>query len=389
MMKFLRIATLLMSAMLLVLAGCKTDGNEKNTATESANETVGAWVTYSEIDGMVNSPQGFSMEFTLAVENMRALGINTVYFHTVAFCDAVYLSEIYPQRHPQEGDILATAVDICKAAGIELHAWINPYRVQSSSADPETLPEGFVKVWLSDDNAENDGNVCFTDNGIYLNPASSEVRGTVISAVREMVANYNVSGIHFDDYFYPVTSAEFDESYYRKYESGAENPLTLEEWRRTNVNTLLLGCYGAVKAHNKNLKFGVSPAADLDRCYNTLYADIEGWMGGGYIDYIIPQIYFGFQYPAERFQFENLLVKWMDLTQNNGVDLIIGLAMYKSGTDQQPDSAEWQSDNTIIARQIKSVRDNKLSGFVFFSYSSLFSENAANAEQLKSIREIL
>ncbi len=387
-MKILRLCAALMSVLLLLCA-CDRADTADTQAPNIEKETVGVWVTYSEIDAMVNSPAGFGTEFSAALEKMQTVGVNTVYFHTVAFCDAVYPSEIYPERHSGAGDILAIAVEKCAAAGIELHAWINPYRVQTSSSNINTLPDGFVKEWLSDENSESYSNIGFTDSGIYLNPASSAVRNKVLSGVREILNNYAVSGIHFDDYFYPTTDAEFDKASFSAYESSTQTPLTLEEWRRTNVNTLMLGVYGAVKAHNSELMFGISPAADLDRCYNTLYADVEGWIGGGYIDYILPQLYFGFEYPIERFRFENLIIKWLDITENKDVRLIIGLPMYKSGTTSEPDSTEWQADNTIVARQIECVRQYNISGFVYFSYSSLFSENAANAEQLKNIKEVI
>lgn len=364
---------------------------EPQTAVKNKEETelIGVWVTYSEIDAMVKSDSGFKEAFRQAAEKMCEFGINTVYFHTVAFGSSVYPSEIYPMRYENGEDILYEAIEICNQFNIELHAWINPYRLQTSSANTDTLPEGFAKKWLTDGNPINDKNVCFTENGIYLNPASSEVRNLIINGIREIVNGYGVAGIHFDDYFYPTTSSEFDSDFYEEYVNSTEVPLTLDEWRRANVNTLLLGVYGAIKSNYYGLKFGISPAADLNRCYNVLYADIEGWIGGGYIDYIIPQLYFGFEYPDENYRFDNLLTKWLDLTNGKNVKLYCGLAMYKSGTDAEPDYTEWQHSNDIIARQIELLRENRVSGFALFSYSSVFKANEANARQAENIKEVL
>ncbi|MBO5725960.1 MAG: family 10 glycosylhydrolase, partial [Clostridia bacterium] len=147
-----------------------------------------------------------------------------------------------------------------------------------------------AKQWLTDDNVENDKNICLTDSGIYLNPAESECKKLVLDGVREILQNYDVDGIHIDDYFYPTTETQFDESSYLLYSQSLENPLTLEEWRRKNVSSLVNSIYCTVKAHDKNIMFGVSPAADINRNYNTLFAEVEGWIGGGYVDYILPQL---------------------------------------------------------------------------------------------------
>ena len=154
-----------------------------------------------------------------------------------------------------------------------------------------------VKEWLSDSDEENDKNVCFTSDGIYLNPASSRVKNIILSAVREILTNYRVAGIQYDDYFYPTVAESFDEDSYKAYTSGTETPLELSHWRRQNVNSLILCTYNVVKAAKGDRIFGVSPAADLERCYNELYADVETWVSGGYVDYILPQLYFGFVYP--------------------------------------------------------------------------------------------
>lgn len=358
-------------------------------AEPAKNELVGVWLTFSEIESMILSERGFEAEFTAAAEKCAQMGINTLFFHTVAFGDAVYNSKIYPFTNalaPSKTDVLSLAVEIAHKNGIEIHAWINPYRISTKTADLGEIIGAYKGYELSEVLKGND--VAFTESGIYLSPASAAVRGKIIAAVREIINGYAVDGIHFDDYFYPTTAPQFDEALFSEYIKDNKNPLTLEEWRRLNVNSLILGVYSAVKAKDSSLKFGISPAADLDTNYNTLFADIEGWLGGGYIDYIIPQLYFGFNYPTEQFRFENLLTAWLDLAEEK-TDLYIGLAAYKAGTEQEPDRAEWQNDNTIISRQIELIRANNLKGFVFFSYSSLFSQNNYNAEQLKYIKEVL
>ena len=163
----------------------------------------------------------------------------------------------------------------------------------------------------------------------------------------------------------------------------------MAEWRRQNVSNLVKAIYCAVKAKDRNLVFGVSPAADIDRCYNTLYADVEAWLDGKYIDYIMPQLYFGFEYPDERFTFDALLTLWLDMVQNKSANLYVGLANYKTGTDKEPDKAEWNQNTDIISRQIELLCQNNIEGFCFFSYSSVFSGEELNKLQTQNIKKKL
>ena len=120
-----------------------------------------------------------------------------------------------------------------------------------------------------------------------------------------------------------------------------------------------------------------------------MFADVEGWAHGGYVDYIMPQLYFGFEYPKSEFCFDKLLPVWQAMLEDTNAALYVGLANYKIGTQNEPDKAEWNEKNDIIARQIALLRETKTDGFVFFSYSSLFSENKLNAEQTQKIKEII
>ncbi|MEE1198279.1 MAG: family 10 glycosylhydrolase [Acutalibacteraceae bacterium] len=350
---------------------------------------VGIWITYSELSSFSKSEKGFVAAFSEAVQRSKQIGINTFFVHTRAFCDAVYPSEKFPFAsyiEKSDTDLLYSMVEICHQNDIEFHAWVNPYRISTASNDINTLPDDSpAKRWLIDENPDNDKNICLTDSGIYLNPAESDCKRLVLDGVREIIETYDVDGIHIDDYFYPTTSTSFDKVSYEAYSGSCEQPLALEEWRRKNVNSLINSIYCTVKAKDQNITFGVSPAADLDRNYNTLYADIEGWLGGGYVDYIMPQLYFGFEYPVEQFKFDNLIVKWMDLTANKDAQLYCGLAPYKIGTNTEADRDEWNNYDDIIARQIKLIKENKLDGYAFFSYTSLFSDNELNRRQLENI----
>ena len=385
---------ILILALCLFVTGCTNQNSEPHPVTidkKESQELIGVWITFSELGDF--SQKGFEVEFENAVKKCIELGVNNLFVHVRPFCDAVYESKIFPKSKyvgGYDGDALEFMVNTAHKYGVKIHAWINPYRVSTASNDISTLPDNSpAKMWLSDESDANDTNVCIIDNGIYLNPASAEVKKLILSGVREIIENYAVDGIHLDDYFYPTTSAAFDEGLYNEYKQNASVALDLADWRRQNVNSLIHTLYCAIKAFNKNIQFGVSPAADIDRCYNELFADVEAWAHGGYVDYIMPQLYFGFEYPIQKFNFDSLLPIWQAMLDDTNASLYVGLANYKIGTNTEPDKAEWNKYNDIISRQIILLRENKADGFVFFSYSSLFSDNKLNIEQTQNIKEII
>ena len=380
------IATLLC----ILLAGCKTSNIEsQNEIIKETENLIGVWITFSELGDFAE--KDFEKSFDECIQKCVDLGVNNIFVHVRPFCDAVYSSALFPKSRYTEkygGDALLYIINTAHQNGIKVHAWINPYRVALNNTDVNLLPDKSpAKQWLTDDNAENDKNVCIAGGGIYLNPAENDVKKLILSGVREIIENYSVDGIHLDDYFYPTTDAEFDKISYENYKASVTTPLDLGDWRRQNVNGLIHTLYCAVKAYNKDISFGISPAADIERCYNQLYADIEGWAHGGYTDYIMPQLYFGFEYPKEEFNFDNLLRVWQALLEDTPAKLYVGLANYKIGTTSEPDREEWNNHNDIIARQIELLNQNNVNGFVFFSYSSLFSDNTLNAEQTLKIKE--
>lgn len=382
-----------------LLAGCGVKGTvseapkaENTKFTDTASS--GVWLTFSEINAMLKSDDGFKTEFSRVIENCKSLKIGDIYVHIRSYCDSLFKSDYFPLISAAEGldyDLFEYIVSSCRAAGIKVHAWINPYRVLTSSSNPEDLRQDSPAYrWLHDDNPENDKNVLFC-GGIYLNPAEYEVRELVINGIREVLQRYDVDGVHFDDYFYPTTDPQFDSVSYEKYKAETENPLELSDWRRSNVNALISGCYTAVKFYSKDILFTVSPMASVEKNYNELYADVSGWIKNGCVDCIIPQLYFGFDYPEPEFRFDSLLEEWTALTaENSEVELKIGLAPYKIGTDSEADSEEWNSCTDILARQAKICRENgRVSGYVLFSYSSLFSENELNAKQRENLLDFV
>ncbi len=359
----------------ILLSGCSAENGR--LAEENNKEYLyGIWVPYTTLNRIAEGD--FKSEFILMAQNASSMGANALFVHMRAFADSGYYSKIFPASSWSSSlgfDALSFMIEVCRQYGLQFHAWINPYRV--GSADNEVL-----KNLSAEDYSAVDGKV-------YFNPASSQVRKLIIDGVKELL-EYDLDGIHLDDYFYPTVDAEFDRGSYEKYTLSTGVALELSDYRRANVNTLIAGISSAIKQSGSRAVFSISPAADIEKNYNTLFADVALWCRRGYIDLLIPQLYFGFLYPDERFGFERLVVDWIKLTENTGVDLAIGLAAYKNGTEKEPDRAEWYSGQDIVANELRYIYGfPEISGAVFYAYDALFGEDPKAIEQRKNIEEVI
>lgn len=378
-----RVLAVLMCAVLL--AGCFQFEKKETT-----KKHIGVWLSYSEVNSMLDGD--FKTEFQKLIKNCKTLEVKNLYIHIRAFGDSLYKSKYFPlneKAQKYDFDILKYVITLCHKNGILVHAWINPYRISTATQNVDEINDKSpAYLWLKDEIVENDKNVCF-ESGIYLNPAESEVRRLILNGVREVVKNYDIDGIHYDDYFYPTQSEAFDKASYDTYIKTTNNPLSLADWRRANVDALISGTYNAIKFEKSGVIFSVSPAASVDNNFENLYADVSSWVKNGYVDVIMPQLYFGFEYPDEDFKFSNLLNAWKELSnQNENVKLIIGLAFYKAKPTLLADITEWQENDDIIARQVDLIeKDSKADGWVYFSYSSLFSEAEEFKNQRKNLKE--
>ena len=210
--------------------------------------------------------------------------------------------------------------------------------------------------------------------------------GDLFSKAKEIVANYDVDGIHFDDYFYPSPDNSFDAKSYAAYKS-AGGKLSLGDWRRENVNTLVRNVYAAIKSIDSSVVFGISPQGNMWNNYNTQYIDVEKWVtNSGYIDYIMPQIYFGFNNTA--CPYTQTVANWNSLITNKNITLYIGLSPYKIGTTDNfagNGKTEWLNNTDIIARQVTTSRKYaRCGGFALFRYASVFSPAANVSVQVKT-----
>lgn len=362
---------------------------------KSQNEIYAVWLTYSEISSLVKGKG--EKEYRKAVEsvlkNLSENKINTVFYQCRAFCDSFYDSEIFPASKYISADMKELSFDPfeiflekARAYNVFVHCWINPYRV-SYDKYFKKLPENSPARALY----KEDKNALFIcEKGIFLNPAHTECRKLVLSGVREILEKYQVSGIHFDDYFYPEADDINDKKLYEEYlkKGGA---LALADWRRENVSSLMGSVYSLVKAFDESLIFSISPSADIEKCKNIYYADVEKWCKEeGYADFIIPQIYYGLE--NEKMPFSAVAEEWGRMAQNSNVKLVCGLASYKCG---EPDNFagggknEWTENVNILSQQYEQVLKSPVwQGFSLFSYSYCFGENM-NENSKKEIKNLL
>lgn len=371
---------------ILLFSGCRhsvippesgTDTpTEETTAIPLPEEMRGVWLSYLDLEEMLKSTNP-AAALDDAMKTCQQWRLNTVFFHVRANSDAFYNSSVFPAAHAAEDllaqgfDPLAYAVDCAHKHGIALHAWINPYRIGKDKTAAQLSSEDAI----------------FEKNGIwYYNPACEEARRLILDGVRELLQRYHVDGIHFDDYFYPAGLDSTGECF-----ETIPDGFRTDSWRCTQVDTLISGVYSM--AHQYGRVFGVSPIALIDRCRSQSYADVTAWLTQpGYVDYLCPQIYFGFEHSTH--PFDATLQEWTALSRRKEVALYVGLALYKAGTDDDPYAGdgrrEWAQQNDILSRQITAVRAcEHTNGFVLFRYAQLVATDDRLIRERTNMKAIL
>lgn len=375
---------LILLTAVLLLAGCTPQADaappdkETSLTSESAapeSDTSGyiplnytnqaaLWIPYMRFADIMcgKSEEEYRSNLSALLSEAAEQGINTVYFHVHPNGDAYYNSELFPRGTYWDGeyDPLAIALEEAHSRGISLHAWLNPLRLQTEE-QMNALPDSFItKQWTDSGNVY----VKLIGGRWYLVPVYEEVRQLVSSAAEEILTQYKVDGIHIDDYFYPTQEPSFDAEAFAA--SGASD---LAEWRRENVTAMVKSLRDTVHKHGSRLKFGISPQGNISADRDRLYADVELWSSDStYADYIVPQIYFGFE--NETCPFEPTLRRWEELTADSGVSLIVGLAEYKLGKEDiwAGDSGrdEWVTSPDILERQVELVKTSTADGYAFY-----------------------
>lgn len=290
----------------------------------TVREFRGAWIQCVNGQFMGMSTADMQKTLTYQLDELQKDGANAIIFQVRPECDALYNSSIEPWSRFLTGeqgkapspywDPLQWMIEQCHKRGMELHAWINPYRAKTKTT--HVLSPKHI--------AHKRRDLVFEYDGQYiLNPAYDENRQYICHVVGDILRRYDVDGLHIDDYFYPYPAAGCtipDEQLYRRNPGGHSN---IGDWRRYNVNLFMKEMHDTIRAVKPWVKFGVSPfgiyrnkksdpnGSDTRglQNYDDLYADVLLWINNGWVDYCVPQIYWQIGHPTADYK---TLIQWWD-----------------------------------------------------------------------------
>lgn len=354
--------------------------------TPSASEEMrGVWVSsVYNLDypsSPTTDPDKLKAEADEILDNCVKWGLNAVFLQVRPSGDALYKSDLFPWSKyltgsvgtaPQDGfDPLEYWVEAAHKRGLELHAWINPYRITRSkdtewNSLPSTHPAKMNPDWV----------VKYSDGNYYFNPGIPEVRDLVTRGAVEIVQNYDVDGLHMDDYFYPGTDFN-DAATYQKYGSSFSN---IADFRRDSVNQLVAQLDTAVHNIDPDIQFGISPSGiwankstdprgsdtNGSEHYVSSYADSLYWIENGLVDYIIPQIYWEIGHKLA--DFATLADWWNDAVAGSDVHLYIGMGAYRCADNP---TGVWTTTDPLFDSLAYLENKDNVGGCVFFRYGSI------------------
>jgi uncharacterized lipoprotein YddW (UPF0748 family) len=329
-------------------------------------------------------------EFIALLDMHKRNGLNALVVQIRPAADAFYPSPYEPWSQWLTGkqgkppspyyDPLQFMIEETHKRGMEFHAWCNPYRAEFSigrssiaaNHSTKTHPEWFVSY----------------GGTRYFDPGNKEAQQFVVKVIRDVVSRYAVDAIHFDDYFYPykVPGKEFpDNKSFAKYGNG----MTRDDWRRSNVDSIIVMLSRAIKETNRYCRFGISPfgvwrnksddpeGSDTQAGptnYGQLYADILLWLKNGWIDYVAPQLYWEFSHRVAPY---GVLVDWW-AKHSYGRHCYIGLAPYRANSNEA-----WR-DKTQLPRQLAALRTYpEIQGAIYFSSASFINNPNGWSDSLR------
>lgn len=369
--------------------------NLNSASAEGETELRGVWVsTVANIDypsSQTTDSAALKSELITLLDNCKDMGFNAVFFQVRPCGDAFYKSAIFPWSRyltgtqgtaPSDGfDPLEFAVAEAHARGMQLHAWINPYRITNSSADNNRLAPNNPAVL-------NPGLVLTDDSGkMYYNPGDTASIDLIVNGAAEIVENYDVDGLHMDDYFYP--DGKFDDS--TTYSFYANEYPDRDAWRRANVDRLVRTLDERLHTIKPGIQFGISPrgiwanksqmAEGSDTAgggsYTTIFADSRGWVKNGWVDYIMPQIYWNIGY--EIADYNVLCSWWSDVVNGTDVKLYIGEGAYRTTSSSLPAWTGENGTNELRTHILNGRNNENISGYCCFTYNNFLANRSIYA----------
>ena len=365
----------------------------------------GAWIaTVANIDfpsvEAVGNTEMQKAEMHSILDQLQSLGLNAIILQVRPTADALYDSELEPVSHWLTGtqgswgeqepwDPLEWTIEEAHARNMEVHVWLNPYRVNLARTDTSELCAEHVwrkhREWFWEYNKQ-----------WYFDPGLDETREWICMVVEDIVSRYDIQAIHMDDYFYPypVGNKQIpDNETFKRYPRGFDD---IREWRRNNVNLAIQDIYRTIKTCKPEVEFGISPFgvwrnASEDSTgsattagitnYDDLYADIRLWIKEGWIDYVLPQLYWEIGKKAA--DYEVLVHWWANEVKGTKCKLYIGMAPYK--LEGAKKGSAWATDNEI-SRQMRLNRTiPEISGECFYSTRPLLRNPRSVCDTIKNM----
>lgn len=362
----------------------------------------GAWIaTVANIDWptaeAVGDTEKQQAEMIWLLDSLEAIGINAIIFQVRPTADALYYSELEPTSHWLLGtqgaslswDPLEWTIEQAHQRNMEVHVWLNPYRVNLAKTDTSEICADHVwrkhPEWFWEYNKQ-----------WYFDPGLDVTREWICTIVRDIVTRYDIQAIHMDDYFYPYPSGGKpipDTKTFAKYPRGFTD---IADWRRNNVNLAIQDIHRTIRECNKNVQFGISPFgvwrnASVDPTgsattagitnYDDLYADIRLWIKSGWIDYVLPQLYWEIGKKAA--DYEILVHWWANEVRGTNCKLYIGMAPYR--LENASPKTPWGQGNEI-SRQMQLNRTiPEITGECFYSTRPLLKNPRGVCDIIKAI----
>lgn len=361
-----RTITLVMSLCLLI--GVLGTPIKAEAAGASPYYMRACWLSYLDMNIFTDQSESeFNARFSNVCDRCISNNINTLIIQVRPFGDAMYQSAYFPwSKYINSAgnnpgyDPLGNMIAIAHSKGLMVEAWVNPFRVSGTSDETSKLKSG--KGLASKQQFYNTYKGYMMEytysgqNCIAFDPANAAARQLIINGVAEIVRNYNVDGIHFDDYFYI---------------GSMQNGVTVEQ-RKANINELLRYIYSSIKSIDSNCTFGISPAGNISNVRND-GGDVDTWLSSdGYVDYIMPQLYWTDNYntsSGNTTMFSNRAKQWQALNKN-GTAMYVGMGLYRVGEVNSYDLG-WSQSSTNLVEQWQKAHSYGYSGYALFRYTDL------------------
>ncbi|MDD7113586.1 MAG: family 10 glycosylhydrolase [Lachnospiraceae bacterium] len=380
--------TSMLLAMLLLFVFCCPIRTE---AAVTGDSYKAVWYSYYDFQNYLkqtkkNNATNFRKYFDKVLDQCLSRNLNRIIVQVRPCSDAMYQSEYFPtsayiarkQGAKLSYDPLKIMVTEAHKKGMAIEAWINPYRVSFNTNYKKLAKNNPARIWHYSSSASDRRNVLSYGGQLYYNPSKPEVRTLIINGVREIVRNYDVDGIHMDDYFYPSFSPRnYKKSFdAQEYNASVEKQhgKSIKTYRRQQVDLLVKGIKAAVKEENPDVVFGISPAGNIDNLNSkySYYVNIKKWTNSTeYVDYIAPQVYWGFNHKTA--PFAKVVDRWAAMVDQSKVKLYIGLPAYKVGHPSLGSNSAERKElkSTTILKKMVNYVQNKADGVIVFDYSDL------------------